>query len=64
MDQNKTALERTFELAQSGRFASFGEIKKAVRGEGYAVDQLTGPQLSKQVRGLIEAARTRQHAER
>lgn len=64
MDQNKTALERAFELAQSGRFASFGEIKKVVRSEGYAVDQLTGPQLSKQVRGLIERAKTRQPAER
>ncbi|WP_332698608.1 hypothetical protein [Devosia sp.] len=64
MDQNKTALERTFELAQSGRFSSFGEIKKAVRSEGYAVDQLTGPQLSKQVRGLIEAAKNRQQAAR
>ena len=60
MDQNKTALERTFELARSGRFASFSEIKKAIRSEGYAVDQLTGPQLSRQVRGLIESAKNRQ----
>lgn len=56
MDQNKTALERAFELARSGQFVSVTEIKDRVRAEGYAVAQLEGGALSKQLRQLIKSS--------
>ena len=53
MDQNKTALERAFELARSGRFQTVTELKKLVIREGYQASQLEGSQLSRQLAALI-----------
>jgi hypothetical protein len=53
MDQNKTALERAFELARSGRFQTVTELKKVVSREGYQASQLEGSQLSRQLTALI-----------
>ncbi len=53
MDQNKTALERAFGLARSGRFQTVTELKKFVIREGYQASQLEGSQLSRQLTALI-----------
>lgn len=51
-----TALERAFELAQSGDHTGMGGIREALRAEGYSVQQLTGGALSRQLRALCAAA--------
>jgi hypothetical protein len=56
MNQN-TALERAFELAKSGRCKSIPEIRKALKLEGYSLNQLSGRFLNKQLRALIEEAK-------
>jgi hypothetical protein len=56
MDQNKTALERAFELARSGDYPSVEHIRRKIRGEGYLQDQLTGSALRRQLKELIAAA--------
>ena len=53
----KTVLERAFELATSGKFATVGEIKKVLRSEGYITTQLLGQELYKQLRAQMEKAR-------
>jgi hypothetical protein len=55
MEPNKTALERAFELARSGRFATTYAVKSAVGAEGYPVAQITGRTLMKQLREIIQA---------
>jgi hypothetical protein len=57
MDWNKSAIERAFELAQSGRFATTKGIRGQLRHEGYSDDQVFGPVLLKQLRALISGAR-------
>lgn len=57
MKPNITALERAFELAKSGKFASVTEVKSAVSKEGYAMSQMEGPMLAKQLRALVKAHR-------
>lgn len=60
MDTGKTALERAFELARSGRFLTPGDIKKALVSERYSVETVTGPSLNKQLRELIKSNREQQ----
>lgn len=50
-------LERAFELAASGEFATLTEIRNALKRENYeAVDpQLVGPTVRRQLRRLIGA---------
>ena len=55
MEPNKTALERAFELARSGRYATSQAIKAAVSAEGYSTTQITGRTLMKQLREIIQA---------
>ena len=57
MDTNKTALERAFELARSGRCLSVSDIAHQLHSEGYSVAQLEGPLLRKQLSELIEKAK-------
>jgi hypothetical protein len=57
MDHTVTALERAFQLASSGACASVADIKKRLHAEGYSVAQITGRVLSKQLDGLIKAAK-------
>ena len=56
MDTIKTALERAFELAKSGKYANVSDIKSALRAERYSIDTVTGASLSKQLRSLIESS--------
>jgi hypothetical protein len=59
MDQNKTCLERAFELAKSGEFADLAMLERRLRDEGYSSGQLSGPSLRRQMRTLLaEAAKT------
>jgi hypothetical protein len=51
-----TALERAFQLAKSGSYASLDDIKKQLKAEGYSTEQITGRVLSKQLRVLIQTA--------
>jgi hypothetical protein len=56
MEINKTALERAFELARSGKCLSVHDIFLHLHSEGYAVGQLEGSTLKKQLSALIEKA--------
>ena len=57
MDHTITALERAFQLAQSGDCASVGQIKQQLKAEGYSVVQIAGRVLGKQLLALIREAR-------
>ena len=57
MDQTMTALERAFQLARSGRFATLTEIVHSLRRDRYDIHQLQGPALRRQLTALIKAAR-------
>ena len=58
MDPTKTALERAFEMAQSGRFPSVSDIKRAIAQEGYSVSQLDGGTLTRQLSANIKEAQS------
>lgn len=51
-----TALERAFELAKSGDYATVSDLTKQLKSEGFATSQITGPSLSKQLRELCAEA--------
>lgn len=57
MTLRPTALERAFALAKSGDCAGPGEIKAALKSEGFSVDQISGPTLMRQLRALCAEAR-------
>ena len=59
MKPNVSAIERAFELAATGRFASATEIKLKLAREGYRHEQVEGRALAKQIRAIIEKARRR-----
>jgi hypothetical protein len=56
MNYRLTALERAFELARSGQYATIAEIKKQLVAESFSVAQLTGGSLSRQLKELIRTA--------
>jgi hypothetical protein len=58
MAYRPTALERAFILAASGRVHSVEDIREALKAEGFGERQVSGPELSKQLKKLIAAART------
>ena len=60
MTEKPTALERAFILAKSGRMNAISDIRRQLLAERYDAGQIQGPHLLKQLRGLIEAARTGQ----
>lgn len=43
MNDNPTAIERAFQLANTGRYASVVHIQRALTAEGYSKDQVEGP---------------------
>lgn len=57
MDPTKSTLERAFELAKSGRFASMSELRAAIKAEGYTAAQIEGPALGRQLRRLMDESR-------
>jgi hypothetical protein len=48
-----TTLERAFELAKSGKCGSVDDIRRTLISEGYAIAQLQGPLLRRQLRNHI-----------
>ena len=56
MNHSITTIERAFQLAKSGRYASLDDRKKRLKAEGYSAAQITGGVLSKQLRALIQTA--------
>ncbi len=57
MDQNKSPLERAFELARTGSYRTVSDVKRAVAAEGYAMGQFEGRTLARQLGDIIKAAR-------
>lgn len=57
MDRSKTTLERAFQLAETGRYATFTDVSDQLAWEGYDRRQLQGPALRKQLIGIIRKAR-------
>ena len=57
MDRTVTALERAFQLARDGTYASVPLLKKRLKAEGYSTDQISGQALSRLLKALIKAAR-------
>jgi hypothetical protein len=53
----KTAIERAFELATSGKFPSVSQLRTALKHEGYAVKEIDGPALVHQLRHLIHKSK-------
>jgi hypothetical protein len=53
----QTTLERAFDLARTGDYAGIGEIRDALKAEGFTLRQLDGPSLQKQLRKLCADAR-------
>jgi hypothetical protein len=51
-----TTLERAFELAQSGQCATYNDLRKRLKSEGYSdsTEQLSFPALRKQLTKLIQ----------
>lgn len=48
-----TALERAFELAQSGVYEDVVSLKRRLSSEGYSVEQITGRTLVGQLKQII-----------
>ena len=57
MSRQPTPLERAFELARSGDYASTSNVKAQLRAEGLDSSQVTGPALLRQLREIIAANR-------
>ena len=62
MNHNITALERAFQLAESGECYSVPDLKKRLQAEGYSTSQIVGRELARQLRGLITVARVKDDA--
>ena len=56
MDQNVTALERAFQLAESGNVPSIDVLKRQLKAEGYSAATITGRTLVRQLLALIHAS--------
>jgi hypothetical protein len=53
MQSNVTALERAVALAKSGTCRTFANIRERLKQEGYRAEQITGPELLKQLRAVM-----------
>jgi hypothetical protein len=53
MQSNVTAIERAFALAKSGTCRTVANIREQLKQEGYRVQQITGPELLKQLRAVM-----------
>ena len=52
-----TPLERAFSLARTGKYTGVSDIRAQLKAEGFAVVQLEGPSLLRQLRALCTEAR-------
>jgi hypothetical protein len=53
MKPNTSPIERAFELARSGKCRTLGDIKIAMRDEGFSIETITGGVLRKQLRDAM-----------
>ena len=56
MEFRLTTLERAFQLARSGCYASVADIKKQLSVEGFSTAQVTGRVMARQLQDLIRTA--------
>lgn len=63
MTLRPTALERAFALARTGDYPGVSELRAQLKAEGYAVLQLEGPSLLRQLRELCTASRKANRAD-
>jgi hypothetical protein len=59
MESNKTALERAFELARSGRYLRLDQLLRRLNNEGYPGEQVTGPAVRRQLNRAIKESKSR-----
>jgi hypothetical protein len=57
MEVRKTAIERAFELAGSGKCLNLSDVIKRLKSERYNAAQIEGAVLRKQLLSLIEKAK-------
>ena len=57
MTNQPTVLERAFALARTGEYAGVNDIRIKLKSEGYALHQLEGPTLMRQLRELCTASK-------
>jgi len=57
-----TTLERAFALARTGDYPGVPELRAQLGAEGYALRQLEGPSLIRQLRELCTASSTAKQA--
>lgn len=50
-------LERAFQLARTGAYRGVSDIREQLIAEGYAVDQLYGPSIGRDLRRISREAR-------
>ncbi len=55
MEPNVTSVERAFQLARTGRYSDVEQIRKRLKQEGYAQDQIAGRSLFRQLLEIIRA---------
>ena len=58
MQSDISVLERSFQLAATGRYDTVTQIKRQLYSEGYATLQVSGPTLFKQLVAEISHARS------
>lgn len=58
-----SAIERAFELAQSGEYETFTQVKKALRREFQVDRELVGRQLSADITRVCRASRAHRMSE-
>ncbi len=56
MTSRPTTLERAFDLAKSGDCQNIGELRQRLKAGGHAAEQVSGPMLMRQLRGLLSIA--------
>ena len=56
MNARPTTLERAFALARSGEYPGVAEIKAKLKAEGFALQQLEGRTLLRQLRDICIAS--------
>ena len=54
MQADKTAIERAFDLARSGKFKTVLAIRRELSREGYSTIQIAGPILMRQLRDAMK----------
>ena len=62
MQQNKTCIERAFELAKSGTYPTVGDIRKQLKVEHFDCAQVADRTISKQLKALIVGAMAKSDA--